>query len=271
MMIAEESTAWGGVTRPTFTGGLGFAFKWNMGWMHDTLGYMARDPIHRRYHQNDLTFAMLYEYSEKFVLPLSHDEVVHGKRSLLDKMPGDVWQKFANLRLLLAYQYTRPGKALLFMGTELAPWSEWNHAASLDWHLQDDPPRAGLKRFFVDLGRLYGELPCLWRRDPDPEGFYWIDCSDHDNSVMAYVRSDGMGHAIVVLNFTPVPHADYRIGAPAVGNYVERLSSDAPFYGGSEFETLPRIATEPVPSHGQAQSLRLRLPPLGALVLTLAD
>src|SRR5262245_28383296 len=177
MTIAEESTAWSGVTRPAAAGGLGFTFKWNMGWMHDTLRYMGHDPIHRRHHHDELTFAMLYEHSEAFVNPLSHDEVVHGKRSLLEKMPGDVWQRFATLRTLLAYQITRPGKALLFMGTELAPWAEWNHARSLDWHLADDPLRAGLARFLADLGALYQEHPCLWRGDPDPDGFTWVDCN----------------------------------------------------------------------------------------------
>jgi 1,4-alpha-glucan branching enzyme len=267
MMIAEESTSWPGVTQPATQGGLGFTFKWNMGWMHDTLSYFARDPVHRRYHHDTLTFAMLYEHSERFVMPLSHDEVVHGKGSLFNKMPGDTWQKFANLRLLLAYQYTRPGKMLLFMGTELAPEREWNHETSLDWHLADDPQRAALQQYLADLGRLYLELPELWRKDPDPEGFAWIDCSDRDNSVIAYLRRDGERHLVVVLNLTPVPRENYRIGAPHAGLYVERLSSDDRRYGGSELETQAEVHTEPVAFHGYAQSLRLRLPPLGALIL----
>jgi 1,4-alpha-glucan branching enzyme len=265
--VAEESTAWPGVTRAVEEGGLGFTLKWNMGWMHDTLAYLAEDPVHRRHHHDKLTFAMLYEHTERFVNPLSHDEVVHGKRSLLEKMPGDPWQKFANLRLLLAYQYVRPGKVLLFMGTELAPHGEWNHATSLDWHLADDPRRAGLRHLLEDLGRLYREAPCLWRSDPDPEGFAWIDCTDRDNSVVAFVRRDGAEHLVVVLNATPVPREDYRVGVPVAGTYVERLSTDRRRYGGSDYETVLEAATEPVAFHGHPQSVRLRLPPLGALVL----
>jgi 1,4-alpha-glucan branching enzyme len=265
--VAEESTAWPGVTRPVAQGGLGFTLKWNMGWMHDTLGYLGRDPIERAHHHDALTFAALYEHSEHFLMPLSHDEVVHGKGSLLQKMPGDLWQQLANLRLLLAYQYTRPGKKLLFMGTELAPEREWSHERSLDWHLAEDPARQGLARFLGDLGRLYRESPCLWRSDPDPEGFAWIDCADREHSVVSYLRRDGDAHLMIVLNFTPVPRADYRIGAPRPGAYVERLSSDGARYGGSGLETPGRVATEAVPCHGQPQSVRLRLPPLGALVL----
>ncbi len=266
MTVAEESTAWGGVSRPVSEGGLGFTFKWNMGWMHDSLTYFSKDPVHRRHHQNDLTFAMLYEHSERFVNPLSHDEVVHGKRSLLDKMPGDVWQKFANLRLLLAYQYVRPGKKLLFMGTELAPWREWSHDTSLDWHLLHDPLRGSFVRFLEELGRLYRETPCLWRSDPDPSGFSWIDCNDHDASVLSFLRRDAEGHVVVVMNLTPVPRYGYRVGAPAAGAYALRFSSDDRRYGGSEVETAARVETEPVPFHGQPQSVRLDLPPLGLLV-----
>ncbi len=265
--VAEESTAWGGVSKPVREGGLGFKFKWNMGWMHDTLEYFGREPVHRRYHQDQLTFAMLYEYTERFIMPLSHDEVVHGKGSLLGKMPGDAWQKFANLRTLLAYQYTRPGKVLLFMGTELAPDSEWNHDKSLDWHLAGDPPRAGLQRFLTELNDYYRRSPSLWRLDDSPEGFQWIDCSDHDNSVMSFARSDGVSHVLVAFNLTPVPREGYRIGAPEAGEYVTVLCSDDPMYGGSEFE-VPRVfQTDSEPLHGHAQSLELRLPPLGALVL----
>ncbi|HEX5438825.1 MAG TPA: 1,4-alpha-glucan branching protein GlgB [Gemmatimonadaceae bacterium] len=268
IMVAEESTAWPGVTRPASEGGLGFTFKWNMGWMHDTLAYFSEDPIHRSYHQDQLTFAMLYEYTEHFINPLSHDEVVHGKRSLLDKMPGDVWQKFANLRLLLTYQYTRPGKKLLFMGTELAPWREWNHDLSLDWHLAREPERQAFGCFLRELGALYRDTPSLWRMDPDPIGFSWIDASDRASSVMSYVRSDGDSHVVVVLNMTPVPRENYRIGAPFAGTYSRRFSSDDRRYGGSEVETAERVSTEAVPMHGYPHSVSLTLPPLGALVLS---
>jgi 1,4-alpha-glucan branching enzyme len=200
-------------------------------------------------------------------MPLSHDEVVHGKGSLLSKMPGDEWQKFANLRILYAYQYTRPGKTLLFMGGEFAPWDEWNHEASLDWHLCDDPLRAGLSRFLGDLGAMYRATPALWRDDHRPEGFAWIDCTDSHNSVVSYVRRDGADHVVVVLNLTPVPREDYRIGAPAAGRYVVSLSSDAFEYGGSDFKVPAHFETETVAFHGYAQSLRLTLPPLGVLVL----
>jgi len=267
MMIAEESTSWPGVTHPVQDGGLGFTFKWNMGWMHDTLEYFKVDPLYRRYHQNQLTFAMVYEYSERFIMPLSHDEVVHLKRTLLDKMPGDVWQKFANLRLLLAYMCTRPGKKLLFMGTELASWSEWNHDASLDWHLADEPVRAGFLEFMKQLGRLYSELSPLWRLDASHEGFSWIDASDHDSSVISYVRRDGPEHVVVILNLTPVPRNDYRIGVPSMAEYAERLSSNNRDFGGSSFETKKLVHAEPIPHHGYPQSVSLHLPPLGALVL----
>jgi 1,4-alpha-glucan branching enzyme len=210
---------------------------------------------------------MLYEHSERFINPLSHDEVVHGKRSLLEKMPGDDWQKFANLRLLLTYQYTRPGKVLLFMGTELASWREWYYAQSLDWHLEQDPMRVGFRRFFEDLGRLYRESPCLWRSDPDNTTFEWIDCSDCDNSVVSFLRWDGAEHLLVVLNLTPVPRGDYRIGTPRAGTYVVSLSSDDRRYGGSEWEIPERVKTDDIAFHRHAQSVNLRLPPLGALVL----
>jgi 1,4-alpha-glucan branching enzyme len=265
--IAEESTSWPGVTQPTSAGGLGFTFKWNMGWMHDTLDYFARDPVHRRFHQNELTFAMLYEWSERFVNPLSHDEVVHGKRALLEKMPGDVWQKLANLRALLAYQVTRPGKTLVFMGTELAPHDEWSHDVSLPWHLAEDPARRGLRRFMGALARVYRERSALWRRDVDPDGFAWIDCNDRAHSVVSYVRRDGEAHVVVVMNLTPAPRNDYRIGAPARGAYVELLSSDAGEFGGSDYATRSRVETETVAFHGYAQSMRLDLPPLGVLIL----
>jgi 1,4-alpha-glucan branching enzyme len=242
-----------------------------MGWMHDTLHYFALDPVYRGHHQNDLTFSMLYEYSERFLMPLSHDEVVHGKGSLLNKMAGDVWQKFANLRLLLAYQYTRPGKMLLFMGTELAPDREWNHDASLDWHLADDPMRSGLMRFLEDLGNLYRRSSCLWRSDPDPEGFRWIESDDRDNSVLSYVRRDRDDYLVVLCNFTPVPREGYRIGVPDPGDFVRVLSSDDTRFGGSGMEPAARIATEARPLHGFGQSISLLLPPLAAVVLSRAN
>ena len=265
--VAEESTAWPGVTKPVADGGLGFTFKWNMGWMHDTLQYFALDPIHRSFNHNDITFAMLYEYSERFIMPLSHDEVVHMKRSLLDRMPGDVWQKFANLRLLLLYLYMRPGKKLLFMGTELAPWDEWNHDVSLDWRLLGDPMRAGFSRFLRELGALYHAQPPLWRDDAEPAGFQWIDVEDRANSVLSWVRRAGEEHVVVALNLTPVPRENYRIGAPQAGTYVELLSSDATRFGGSEVQTLAEVHTEDAPFHGYPQSMRLVLPPLGGVVL----
>jgi len=265
--VAEESTAWTGVSRPVYNGGLGFTFKWNMGWMHDTLVFFAKEPIHRRYHIDTLTFAMLYEYTENFTMPLSHDEIVHGKGALLSKMPGDFWQQFANLRLLLAYQFTRPGKKLLFMGTELAPYNEWTNDASLDWHLADDPFRKGLASFMKELGSLYNESPCLWKKDHEPGGFYWIDCTDRDNSIISYVRQADEDFLVIVLNFTPVPRDGYRIGVPKAGRYIQRLSSDSPHFGGSNYETSQELHTEPIPAHGHAQSLNLRLGPLGALML----
>lgn len=266
IMVAEESTDWWGVTRPAREGGLGFTFKWNMGWMHDTLLYFSKEPIHRRYHQNDITFAMIYEYSERFIMPLSHDEVVHGKRALLEKMAGDLWQKFANLRALLAYQYTRPGKKLLFMGVEIAPWYEWNYTHTLDWGLGQTPERAGLQRYMEALGRVYRETPALWRNDPDPQAYSWIDCHDSDNSVLSYFRRDGQHHVMVVLNLTPVPRDNYRIGAPCAGRWKLRLNTDDLSYYGSGYPCENEPATEPVFWHNQAQSMPLRLPPLAALV-----
>ncbi|HMS03338.1 MAG TPA: 1,4-alpha-glucan branching enzyme, partial [Gemmatimonadaceae bacterium] len=265
--IAEESTTWPRVTHALDDGGLGFTFKWNMGWMHDTLDYFRVDPLFRGGNHDRLTFAMMYEYSERFVNPLSHDEVVHLKRSLRSKMPGDEWRQFANLRAMLAYAITRPGKTLLFMGTELGTAHEWNHEASLEWHLLDEPRPAGLVAFLAALGALYRAHSCFWRRDHEPAGFAWIDCTDREQSVVSYVRRDGEDHAVVVLNLTPVPRPAYRIGAPAAGRYRVALSSDAAAFGGSDFATGDVIATEDVPYHGFAQSLSLALPPLAALVL----
>jgi len=271
LMIAEESTAWGGVSAPPEQGGLGFHFKWNMGWMHDTLSYFGRDPVHRPWHHDQITFAMLYEHSERFINPLSHDEVVHGKGSLLSRMPGDEWQRLANLRLLLAYMYTRPGKPLLFMGTELAPWGEWDHDRSLPWNLLNDPPHRDFERYVGELGELYRSQACLWRRDPDPGGFQWIDCSDRHNSVLAYLRWDrpesSPNHLATVLNFTPVPREPYRVGVPRLTSYACVFNSDAGRYGGSDRAVPERVTAEDVPWHGFAHSLVLGLPPLGALVL----
>ncbi len=265
--IAEESTAWPGVTTPVDQGGLGFTFKWNMGWMHDTLGYFALDPVHRRFQHDQITFAMLYEYSERFIMPLSHDEMVHGKGSLLTKMPGDEWQRLANLRLLLAYMFTRPGKKLMFMGTELGSWNEWNHDISLDWHLRDDPNRTALGRFLSRLATMYKHEPAFWREDPSWEGFRWIDVADRENSVISFVRSAGPSLAVVVLNLTPVPREGYRIGVPTGGWYERLLSSDDLEWGGSGFGAFHGVASEPLPVHGYPQSIAVTLPPLGALVL----
>ncbi len=270
-MIAEESTAWPGVTRPVAEGGLGFALKWNLGWMHDTLSYFGADPLFRSGCHDQLTFAMVYEHSEHFVNPLSHDEVVHGKGSLYGKMPGDPWRKLANLRALLAYQLTRPGKKLLFMGSELASPREWSHETPLDWYLLGDPDRAAFHRFAEALGALYQEHPCLWRGDPDPKGFRWIACHDHQRSVVAYERRDPGGgtteRLVVILNLTPVPRDAYRLGAPQAGGYRLLLCSDEVRFGGSGYATEERVETEAVPLDGFRQSMAITLPPLAALVL----
>ncbi len=267
--IAEESTAWGGVTKPPSEGGLGFDFKWNMGWMHDTIGYFQKEPIHRKHHQDQLTFAMIYEYTELFINSISHDEVVHGKGSLIEKMPGDFWQKVANLKLLYAYQATRPGKQLMFMGGELGQHSEWDVDGSVDWHLAVHAERRALLDYVGKLGHLYQARPELWQGDPEPSSFAWIDCTDRDNSVLVYQRSvpGTAQHVIVVLNLTPVPREDYRIGAPTQGRYTQLLSSDAGEFGGSGYPTAHELHTEALGAHGFPQSLRLQLPPLGALIL----
>jgi 1,4-alpha-glucan branching enzyme len=269
--IAEESTAWPAVSQPAWLGGLGFGFKWNMGWMHDSLHYFARDPVHRAHHHNELTFSMLYAYTENFVLPLSHDEVVHGKGSLLGKMPGDRWQQFANLRLLMAYFWTHPGKKLLFMGTELAPDSEWDHDRGLAWHLADDPPRAAFLRMMEDLGRLYRGTPALWELDHAPEGFSWIDCQDAAQGVVSFVRRGCASHLVVILNLTPVPRHGYRVGLPERRRYREALNTDAALYGGSNLGNAGGVTAEPVAAHGLPQSATFTLPPLAAIVLQPAD
>jgi len=267
---AEESTAWPMVSRPTYLGGLGFGFKWNMGWMHDTLRYMAQDPIHRKYHHNDLTFGLLYAFRENFVLPLSHDEVVHGKGSLVGKMPGDRWQRFANLRAYYGFMWTHPGKKLLFMGGEFAQQHEWNHDTSLDWHLLGDPLHRGVQRAVRDLNRLYRELPALHELDTEPDGFQWIDAGDAEQSTLAYMRRSRDPHelAVVVANFTPVPRHDYRIGVPRGGLYRERFNSDAFDYGGSGLDNAGAVRAQAHPAHGQAHSLVLTLPPLATLLFT---
>ncbi len=264
--IAEESTSWPLVTADAKDGGLGFLFKWNMGWMHDSLKYFAVDPIGRTWNHDTLTFAMIYEHSERFINPLSHDEVVHGKKSLVAKMPGSLEQQFANLKLLYAYMWTRPGKKLLFMGSELAPWWEWNEERGPEWSLADQPFHRGVLGVVAALGGLYRERPCLWRHDHEAEGFQWIDCLDRENSVLAYVRRDGDDHLVVVLNLTPVSHATYRIGAPQAGRYRLVLNTDDAAFDGTGYSVEAELATEDEPQHGFPQSLTLRLPPLSALV-----
>jgi 1,4-alpha-glucan branching enzyme len=266
--IAEESTAWPMVSRPNYVGGLGFGYKWDMGWMHDTLAYLSMDPVHRKYHHNRLTFRMLYAFGESYVLPLSHDEVVHGKSSLLSKMPGDDWQKFANLRLLFGYMYTQPGKKLLFMGGELGQRHEWNHDTSLDWHLLDYPPHQGLQRWVRDLNTIYRGEEALHELDCDPAGFEWVDANDSEGSVLSFLRkgkSPGE-EVLVVCNFTPVPRHNYCVGVPAGGRWEEVLNSDAPLYGGSGQGNLGGVDAAPVPSHGRPYLLTITVPPLGMVV-----
>jgi 1,4-alpha-glucan branching enzyme len=268
LTIAEESTAWPMVSRPTYLGGLGFSMKWNMGWMNDTLDYMAKDPVHRRYHHDRLTFGQLYAYSENFVLPLSHDEVVHGKGSLLGKMPGDEWQRFANLRLLLAYQATTPGKKLLFMGGEIGQGHEWRDREELPWWLLQWPSHQGIRLLVRDLNRLYAEIPALHQLDFSVDGFSWIDCHDADQSVISWLRRDRNGHCVVVmLNLTPVPRSGYRIGVPAVGEYRELLNTDSRHYGGSDLGNAGLLHADARPWMGRPASLTMQLPPLAVVIL----
>lgn len=263
--VAEESTAWPMVSRPTYVGGLGFGMKWDMGWMHDMLQYISRDPIHRRYHHNNLTFRMIYAFSENFILPLSHDEVVHGKGSLLSKMPGDDWQKFANLRLLLGYMYGQPGKKLLFMGGEFGQWKEWNHDESLEWHLLNYQPHFGIQRWVQDLNSMYRSEPALHLNDCNPSGFEWIDCNDSDGSTISFIRKGDSGDETIlaVCNFTPVPRYNYRVGVPYGGSWKEILNSDAKEYGGSGHGNLGGVEASAVPLHNRRYSLTLTMPPLG--------
>jgi 1,4-alpha-glucan branching enzyme len=267
--IAEESTAWPMVSRPVYLGGLGFGLKWNMGWMHDTLAYFQQDPVHRKYHHSRLTFSLWYAFSENFVLPLSHDEVVHGKGALLGKMPGDEWQQFASLRLLYGYMWIHPGKKLLFMGGEFGQRREWQHEESLEWHVLKLPLHQGVKRWVRDLNHLYRSTAALHEQDFSDAGFSWIDCDDADVSVISFLRRSAAGApALIVCNFTPVPRPHYRVGVPTQGRWHERLNSDAEDYGGSGQGNLGALDTEPVAAHGHAQSLGLRLPPLAVLILT---
>jgi 1,4-alpha-glucan branching enzyme len=268
--IAEESTAWPMVSRPNYVGGLGFGLKWDMGWMHDTLEYMSLDPIHRRYHHNRLTFRMIYAFQENFVLPLSHDEVVYGKGSLIGKMPGDDWQKFANLRALFGYMYAQPAKKLVFMGGEFGQWWEWTHDSSLQWDLLNYPFHAGLLKWTHDLNWLYRSEPALHEMDCNPAGFEWIDCDDPDSSVVSLLRK-GKSSAtmiIIVCNFTPVPRYNYRLGSPRGGFWQERLNSDASEYGGSNMGNLGGVEAVPVGLHGRPYSLTITLPPLSVTFLT---
>jgi 1,4-alpha-glucan branching enzyme len=269
-VIAEESTAWPMVSRPTYVGGLGFGMKWDMGWMHDSLRYFSKDPIHRKYHHNDLTFRMMYAFTENFVLPLSHDEVVHGKGSLIRKMPGDDWQRFANLRLLFAHMYANPGKKLIFMGGEIGQWREWNHDSSLDWHLLDFPLHRGLARWVEDLNKLYRDTPAMHELDMHPDGFEWIDCCDTENNVTSLMRrSKSKPDEIVVaaMNFTPIPLHNYRIGVPLGGAWKEILNSDATLYGGGGQGNMGSVDAVPIPLHGRKWSITLTIPPLGAVFL----
>ncbi|HLK50634.1 MAG TPA: 1,4-alpha-glucan branching protein GlgB [Bryobacteraceae bacterium] len=268
MMIAEESTAWPMISRPVYLGGVGFGFKWNMGWMHDTLDYMSKDALFRSYEQNKITFGLLYAFTENFILPFSHDEVVYGKRSMIAKMPGDEWQKFANLRLLYGFMFGHPGKKMLFMGGEFGQWAEWNHDASLDWHLLEYPHHRGLQRWVRDLNTFYRGEASLHELDFDPSGFEWIDCTDSQRSIVSFLRkaADPRKMVLFVCNFTPVPRHNYRIGVPLECNWKEMLNSDAPLYGGSGQGNLGGLSPAPLPIHGRPYSLNLTLPPLSAVV-----
>ncbi len=267
--IAEESTAWPMVSRPVYLGGLGFGMKWNMGWMHDTLKYLAANPVYRKYHHSQITFSLWYAFNENFVLPLSHDEVVHGKGSLLGKMAGEDWQRFAGLRLLYGYLWTHPGKKLLFMGGEFGQWGEWGHEQSLEWHLLGHAPHEGLRKWVKDLNRLYRSTPALYERDFSAEGFEWVDCDNADDSVIVYLRRGrrAADWVLIACNFTPVPRDSYRVGVPLGGRWVERLNSDAAEYGGGGGGNLGGVQAANQPSHGRPHSLTLRLPPLAVIVL----
>ena len=268
MMIAEESTSWPQVSRPIYLGGLGFGLKWNMGWMHDVLNYMSQDPVYRNYHHNEITFSLVYAFAENFVLPFSHDEVVYGKGSMIRKMPGDDWQKFANLRLLYGFMFGHPGKKLLFMGDEFGQWSEWNHDASLEWNLLEHPSHAGLKRWVRDLNTLYRGEPLLHTMDFNSAGFEWVDCKDFQRSIISFLRrgQNPNDQLLFVCNFTPVVRQNYRVGVPLEGHWKEILNSDAPLYGGSGQGNFGGLSTVPLPIHGRPFSLNMTLPPLGIVI-----
>jgi len=268
MTVAEESTAWPSVSRPVYLGGLGFGFKWNMGWMHDTLQYVSKDPIYRRFHHHQLTFSLIYAFSENFFLPISHDEVVHGKGSLLGKMPGDTWRRFANLRAYLAYMWAHPGKQLLFMGCELGQESEWSHERSIDWEALADPNHRGVQSLVRDLNRVYRDRPALWERDASPEGFAWIDPNDVDGNVLSFIRYSASGEPLVCLcNFSPVPRSDYRVGLPRVGRWTEVLNTDAAPYGGGNIGNLGAVEAAEIGWDGQPASASVTLPPLATIWL----
>ena len=268
IVIAEESTAWPSVSRPTYVGGLGFTYKWNMGWMNDILEYVKNDPVHRRWNHRHVTFSLIYAFTENFVLPFSHDEVVHGKGSMFGKIPGDDWQKAATLRTLYGFMYAHPGKKLMFMGAEFGQGREWNYDQSLDWHLLERPLHGGLRHYMKDLNRVYQTEPALHEIDFEPSGFQWIDCNDNENSVVSFIRRSRDGQVVVaIVNFTPVPRDGYRIGVPVAGAYSELINSDSEMYGGGNLGNAGVVFTEPIASHGFEQSLRLQLPPLGCLLL----
>ncbi len=268
LTIAEESTAWGGVSKPTYLGGLGFSFKWNMGWMNDTLEYISKEPIHKKYHHNHLTFSLLYAFSENFILVLSHDEVVHGKRSLLNKMPGDMWQKFANMRLLYGFMFTHPGKELLFMGVEIGQWDEWNHDKSIDWHLLQFTSHSCLQKFVKDMNNIHHTEPALYEVDFDPGGFEWIDFRDAESSVISFMRKakDPDDFLVIICNFTPVPRIGYRIGVPTNCFYKEILNSDSEMYWGSNMGNAGGLKSDPVPWHGKPYSIKATFPPLSVVI-----
>ena len=267
LIAAEESTSYPMVSRPAHMGGLGFSMKWNMGWMHDILEYMQQDSIHRRHHHDSLTFGLLYAFTENFVLPFSHDEVVHGKGSMLNKMPGDEWQRFANLRLLYTFMFTYPGKKLLFMGSEFGQGTEWNCEKELDWYVLQYPMHEGIKTLVSDLNTLYTQTPALYRHEFDPQGFEWLDCSDREQSILSYIRKDGEHYVIAIFNFTPVPRENYRIGVPELAQYQIIFSSDSQFYGGSNVGNFPVLESDVIPWSDRAYSLSVNLPPLSGIVL----
>jgi 1,4-alpha-glucan branching enzyme len=268
IIAAEESTSYPMVSRPAHMGGLGFSMKWNMGWMHDILEYMKQDPIHRQHHHDSLTFGLLYAFSENFVLPFSHDEVVHGKSSMINKMPGDEWQRFANLRLLYTFMFTYPGKKLLFMGSEFAQGTEWNCDKSLDWYALDYPLHQGMQSIVADLNKLYSDVPALYRHDFDPHGFEWLDCNDRAHSTLSYMRKDGSDFVIITFNFTPIPRENYRIPVPELGEYQVILNSDSRFYGGGNIGNNGVIVAEDTPCSDKPYSIEVTLPPLAGIVLT---